>query len=187
MRSCHQDRRQYQLAGLGDGLGVRVAGPDGRRAPDIAEGQVDLAAQLTRQSDAFGGHWLDTVRGDLAVARGDPASALRWYSRSLLTAEIDKAYSQVLPDLSTIGNCLAQLGRVRDAYEVWGMAYSQCLELWGDVDYADRNLIRRSLATTHGATPQDLDLAMDCGRATPPGERGNRARAVAAKAAEAST
>ena len=154
---------------------------------DIAEGQVDLAAQLTRQSDAFGGHWLDTVRGDLAVARGDPASALRWYSRSLLTAEIDKAYSQVLPDLSTIGNCLAQLGRDREAYEVWGMAYSQCFELSGNVDYADRNLIRRSLAASHLATPQDLDLAMDRGRATPPGERGNRARAVAAKAAEAST
>jgi predicted ATPase/class 3 adenylate cyclase len=92
-------------------------------------GELERAAALLSEGKAIGMpvqasglRWLDTLEGDLAMARQRPDAALEPYARSLELAEAHNDLLQVMFDLRGLANALAALGRDEDALEVAGLA-----------------------------------------------------------------
>jgi len=136
-----------------------------------------LSLELGTRSDGWAAQIIDTQRGDLALAFGDFAGALRWYLRSLDFAVPRRDVAQVFFDLCSIADCLRFLGMFEQAAHVVGMARAQSAEMYGSETFADETLARDgTLAALQGAlSASAFSAAETAGRTLEPGRRHRRA------------
>jgi hypothetical protein len=145
-----------------------------------AAGDVALGRRSLEEAEAVGAGadakclWhLDSTRGDLTLAAGDPA-ACDAYLRSIDAALRFGDVHQIYFDLHGIANALVVAGRPEDALETWGVAMSLGEQVGkGLDDLADDDVYGegRLDAARSEVGPVAADAAIARGRAVAAGRR----------------
>jgi len=139
---------------------------------DIAAERLEEAANVGAPVDAKTLWHLDTLMGDLAVLRHEPAVALERYARSLEAAQTRGDQLQIYHDLWSVAGVLASLHDDVAALEIAGLAEAQTQDMRGPAAVASHYGLDDAIGEANARVGAALGSELKTrGRAVPAGNR----------------